>query len=101
MHSIRTPNIVPYCTAPAPACSCIMQLTVDADTVTRLRQLVMQFCGEAMEFMRIAVAAPGAHTRQAKVWLCVHASMVAAVMDLIVQSLPAAQFGRIATVRPV
>ena len=76
--------------------SCIMQLTVDADRVTALRQLVMQLCGEAMEFMRIAV-----HTHQAKVWLCVHASMVAAVMDLIVRAMPAAQFGRIATVRPV
>lgn len=83
----------------APA-SCIMQLTVDADRVTALRQLVMQLCGEAMEFMRIAVAAPS-HTRQAKVWLCVHASMVSAVMQVIVRAMPAAQFGRIAMVAPV
>jgi hypothetical protein len=42
--------------------------------------------------MRVAICAD---TRKAKVWLCVSASMAGAVMDLIVRSLPAAEFGRV------
>jgi hypothetical protein len=97
MQAIRSVQFSPL---PAQA-SCILQLTVEADMVTALRHLVMDFCGEALAFMRIALAAPGASTRQARVWLCINASMVAPVMDLIVHTLPKAQFGRIASVRPV
>lgn len=71
---------------------CVMQLTVDAGSVTALRQLVMRFCGDAMEFMRVAICPD---TRKAKVWLCINASMAGAVRDLILRSLPAAEFGRV------
>lgn len=76
----------------APAPHCVMHLTVDASAITTLRQLVMRFCGDAMEFMRVAVCSD---TRKAKVWLCVSASMTGAVMDMILASLPAAEFGRV------
>lgn len=78
--------------SPAPQPHCVMQLTVDASAITALRQLVMRFCGEAMEFMRVAICAD---TRKAKVWLCVSSSMAGAVMDLILRTLPAAEFGRV------
>lgn len=77
---------------PAPAPQCVMQLTVDTANVTALRRLVMRLCGAAMEFMRVAVCPD---TRRARVWLCVSAAMAGAVMDLILHSLPAAQFGRV------
>ena len=94
MHAVRfthgaTRRLVHTDTARTP--NCVMQLTVDATTITALRQLVMRFCGAAMEFMRVAICAD---TRKAKVWLCVSASMADAVMDMLMRSLPAAEFGR-------
>lgn len=70
----------------------MLQLTVDGSTITALRQLVMRFCGDALEFMRVAVC-PG--TGKTKVWLCMSAPLVGAVMELILRSLPAAEFGRV------
>lgn len=70
---------------------CVMQLTVDTTTVTALRQLVMRFCGEAMEFMRVAICTD---TRKTRVWLCISPAMAMPVTDLILRSLPAAEFGR-------
>lgn len=78
--------------AAAPQPHCVMLLTVDASTVTALRQVVMRFCGEAMEFMRVAVCTD---TRKAKVWLCITPALVLPVMDLILRSVPAAEFGRV------
>jgi len=68
-----------------------MQLTVDTNTITALRQMVMRLCGETMEFMRVAMCTD---TRKARVWLCISTPMAAPVMDLILRSLPAAEFGR-------
>jgi hypothetical protein len=97
MHTSRPAQIatrrpVIACANAAAQPNCVMQLTVDASTITALRQLVMRFCGEAMEFMRVAICPD---TRKAKVWLCIRASMAGAVMDLILRSLPAAEFGRV------
>jgi hypothetical protein len=75
----------------APQERCIMQLTVDTSTITALRQMVMRLCGETMEFMRVAICTD---TRKARVWLCISTAMAAPVMDLILRSLPAAEFGR-------
>jgi len=71
---------------------CVMQLTVDTSSITALRQMVMRLCGDAMEFMRVAICAD---TRKAKVWLCISTTMATPVMDLILRSLPAAEFGRV------
>ncbi len=68
-----------------------MLLTVDTNAITALRQLVMRFCGEAMEFMRVAICTD---TRKTRVWLCISPAMAMPVMDLILRSLPAAEFGR-------
>jgi len=91
MHSSRSTHIAVRRSAAPPQPHCVMLLTVDTHTITALRQLVMRFCGEAMEFMRVAICAD---TRKTKVWLCVTPSMAMPVMDLILRSLPAAEFGR-------
>lgn len=97
MHTSRSARISLHRSATVyahagPQPHCVMQFTVDASTVTALRQLVMRFCGEAMEFMRVAICPD---TRKAKVWLCISAAMASAVMDLILRSVPAAEFGRV------
>ena len=91
MHSSRSTHFVTRRLVPAaPQALCVMQLTVDLSSITAVRQMVMRLCGEAMEFMRVAICAD---TRRARVWLCVSAAMAAPVMDLILRSLPAAEFG--------
>lgn len=94
MHASRSAHIatrsITSHTAPAP--HCVLQLTVDGSTITALRQLVMHFCGDSLEFMRVAVC-PG--TGKTKVWLCMSAPLVGAVMELILHSVPAAEIGRI------
>jgi hypothetical protein len=80
--------------AASPQPHCVMLLTVDTTTITALRQMVMRLCGEAMEFMRVAMCTD---TRKARVWLCVSPAMAAPVMDLILRTLPAAEFGRVKT----
>ena len=71
--------------------TCVMQLTVDTESVTALRALVMRLCGDSLEFMRIEACEHGARM---KVWLCVGAAMVGRVMDAVMRSLPGAEFGR-------
>lgn len=75
------------------ACNVVMQLTIDADAITPLRQLAMRHCGDGLQFMRVALCTD---TRRARVELCIGAAMAAPVMAAILQQLPAAQFGRIA-----
>lgn len=96
MHTSRSTHIDTHRLASptAPQPHCVMQLTVAADTITALRQLVMRFCGEALEFMRVAMCSD---TRKAKVWLCISASMAGAVIDLILRTVPAAEIGRVKT----
>jgi hypothetical protein len=77
-------------TPPAPEPACLMQLTVDADAVTALRQMVVSVCGDGMEFMRIAACD---HGRRMKVWLCVGKAFVAQIMALVMRALPDAEFG--------
>jgi len=76
---------------PAPAPACLMQMTVDASTITVLRQMVMRICGEAMEFMRIEACD---HGTRMKVWLCISRTLVAQVMEAVMRALPGAEFGR-------
>jgi len=68
-----------------------MQMTVDASTITVLRQMVMRICGEAMEFMRIEACD---HGTRMKVWLCISRTLVAQVMEAVMRALPGAEFGR-------
>lgn len=68
----------------------VMQMTVDSGAVTALRQLVMRVCGEALQFMRIAMCADGNRIR---VWLCVSAAMVTVVMDAVLRGVPGGEFG--------
>ncbi len=74
------------------ACSadtCTIRMTVDSGSVTTLRQLAMRICGEALEFMRIAMCAGGIRIR---VWLCVRLPFAELVSEAITMQLPGALF---------
>jgi hypothetical protein len=83
--------------APMPATTCVMQLTVDTGAVTALRRMAMRICGASLEFMRIEACEHGARM---KVWLCVGATMVAQIMEAVMQALPDAEFGRFTNLPP-
>lgn len=90
MHSSRSRQIAVRRHTAALQPHCVMLLTVETSTITDLRQLVMRCCGDTMEFMRVALCAD---TRKSRVWLCISPTMAMPVMDLILRTLPAAEFG--------
>lgn len=75
--------------AAAAACR-VVRLTVDSASVTSLRQLAMRVCGDALEFMRIAVCAGGQRTQ---VWLCVQLAYIAVLTETVLRQLPGARLG--------
>jgi hypothetical protein len=80
--------------AAQPVCDagcCMIHLTIDTASVTSLRQLAMQVCGDALEFMRIAVCAGGARI---EVWLCVRLACLGVLSETIVRQLPGADLDR-------
>jgi hypothetical protein len=74
-----------------------MQMTVDADAVTLLRQVVMRVCGDTLEFMRIEACA---HGSRMKVCLCIARASARPIMDEVMRILPGAEFGRFADAPP-
>lgn len=84
LGSVTTPKY-------AAAASCrIVRLTVDSASVTSLRQLAMRVCGDALEFMRIAMCAGGQRT---EVWLCVQLGYIAVLTETVLRQLPGARLG--------
>lgn len=75
----------------AAACidTCTIRMTVDAESVTTLRQLAMRVCGEALEYMRIAICAGGARIQ---VWFCVRVPFARLLSEAILRQLPGARF---------
>ncbi len=71
------------------AATCTLRMTVDAASITALRQLAMRICGEALEFMRIAMCAGGTRIQ---VWLCVRLSCADVLSAAIASQLPGALF---------
>jgi hypothetical protein len=70
----------------------LMKLTVAADSVTILRQLVSRVCGDELQFMRIEHCA---QTRQSHVCLCIAQSVAEPMMDAVALYLPDARIGTI------
>jgi hypothetical protein len=70
---------------------CLMQMAVATESATALRQIVMQICGDALDFMRIEACEHGARI---KVWLCASRVLVLQVMDTVLHSLPNVEIGR-------
>jgi hypothetical protein len=68
----------------------VLRLTVDSASVTSLRQLAMRVCGDALEFMRIAVCAGGQRTQ---VWLCVQLGCFGVLTETVLRQLPGARLG--------
>lgn len=80
--SPRQPGAAPS-SAPPPTCT--IHLTIDTASVTSVRQLAMQVCGEALEFMRIA---RDDEEGRMQVWLCVHLACAGAVAHALRRHLP-------------
>lgn len=68
----------------------MMHITVEAHSVTALRHLVMGNCGDVVSFMRIQSVA---HGTKMKVWLCLTRSAASVIMDVVMRTLPSAEFG--------
>ncbi|WP_426114646.1 hypothetical protein [Massilia sp. PWRC2] len=84
---------VPKSAAPGPLAATglrVLRLSVDSASVTTLRQLAMRVCGDALEFMRIAVCAGG---QRIAVWLCVQLGFVALLSETVQRQLPGARLG--------
>lgn len=69
-----------------------MLVTINADSLSELRRLVMHICGRLLVFIRTQ---PILHARKMKVWLCLNAPATDLVMDAVMRTLPSAEFGRI------
>lgn len=80
----------------SPVHECLMLLTISADRVAELRQLIMRTCGELIVFIRTQ---PVAHASKMKVWLCLSNPLSShtgdLVMHAVMQALPSAEFGKI------
>ena len=74
----------------------IMQITIKASHVTQLRHLIMGACGDLVAFMRIQ---PIAHAAKMKIWLSLNKPAVAFVMNVVMRSLPCAEFGSVIRTR--
>jgi len=68
----------------------MIHITVDRADVTRLRQVVMQSCGQCVGLMRLS---PLDHARRMRLCLCVQASAMNTMMDAVMSALPQAEFG--------
>ncbi|HJV01402.1 MAG TPA: hypothetical protein VJ752_12705 [Burkholderiaceae bacterium] len=70
----------------------LMKLTVAAESVTMLRQIVSRVCGDDLQFMRIEHCA---QTRQTHVCLCIAQRAAEPMLDAVALYLPDAHFGTI------
>jgi hypothetical protein len=70
-------------------------MTADADTAAALRRLALRVCGDALEFVRVAVCAGSAAM---SVWMCVRRPVAALLCERIASELPQARpsAGRVA-----
>ncbi|MFC5472668.1 hypothetical protein [Paraherbaspirillum soli] len=77
---------------PQPVQSLVMLMTIDADSVTSLRHLVMRTCGTSVVYIRIQ---PITHATRMKVWLGLKAPASGLIMDAVMRHLPDAEFGQV------
>jgi hypothetical protein len=70
----------------------MMHITIGAESVTALRQIVISTFGETVAFMRIQSID---HATKMKVCLCLTGPIVNRVMEAIMHALPSAEFGRV------
>lgn len=80
----------PAAAVPCPVQTRTLHMTIDAASITPLRQLAMRLCGDAFECMRIAICAGGARIQ---VWLCVQQPFADLLGAAIVQRFPGARMG--------
>lgn len=80
-------NVVKYVSE-----DCVMRVIVDADSVTKLRQLVLSNCGGRDFYMKVKAID---HASKMKVWLCLNKSSIDVLISKILATLPQAEFGKI------
>lgn len=73
----------------------MMLITVEAEYVTRLRNVVTSACGKWLEFVRVQ---PVPHSTLMRVWLGLGQSAQSAAMRAVVLALPEAEIGRIQSI---
>lgn len=83
----RTPSVTHTCHH-----DCLMTLTVGTDCIHQCRHLLITACGNDINFLRTE---PVARTTKIKVWLSVRDTAIRRVMDIVMQTLSCAEFGRI------
>lgn len=66
-------------------------MTVDAGSVTALRRLAARVCGDALEYIRIALRGHEAGA-QMQVWLCVSLPWVGLLRETIARQLQGVEF---------
>ncbi len=67
---------------------CTIRMTADAATAAALRRLALRVCGDALEFVRVAVCAGSAAM---SVWMCVRRPVAALLCERIARELPQAR----------
>ncbi len=72
--------------------TCTIRLTVDAASATDLRRLALRVCGEALEFMRIAICAGSARIQ---VWMCVRRPVAALLRESVMRQMPDARLQQV------
>lgn len=70
----------------------VMRITIDIDSITELRHIILKTCGDLVLFMRVK---PVDHASKMKVWLCLSKSSVDTVIGNIMHVLPQAEFGKV------
>lgn len=66
-------------------------MTVDAGSVTALRRLAACVCGDALEYIRIALRGEGAGARM-RVWLCVRLPWISLLREAIARQVQGVEF---------
>ncbi|MFZ6688693.1 hypothetical protein ACO0K0_13175 [Undibacterium sp. SXout11W] len=69
----------------------MMRITIDSDSASQFRHLILNTCGEQVTFMRMQAIE---HASRLKVWLCLSKPIADEIIHAIVSTLPNAEFGR-------
>ena len=69
----------------------MIRITIDSDSASQFRHLILNTCGEQVTFMRMQAIE---HASRLKVWLCLSKPIADEIIHAVVSTLPNAEFGR-------
>ena len=76
----------------------IMRITIDSESASQFRHLILSTCGEQVTFMRMQAIE---HASRLKVWLCLSKPVIDEIIHGIASTFPNAEFGRMTTLNTV